>query len=102
MTQLDDYRTEQLIRAERADRRVRTACLMILAIVALGVTLYWLRPVLVPFVFAVLFTYCITPLVDLQMQYLRVPRVVALIITAVLGAAILAVIGFAIGVAVGE
>ena len=42
-------------------------------------SLYWLRPVMIPFVMALLFALILSPLIDLQMRYLRAPRAVALI-----------------------
>ena len=46
--------------------RVQTVCLVALTLIALGVALYLLKPVLVPFVLAVFLTYCLTPLIDVQ------------------------------------
>ncbi|MCP3903043.1 MAG: AI-2E family transporter [Planctomycetes bacterium] len=68
------------------ERRVQTVCLLILAAGTIGVALYWLRPVMLPFVLAILFTLTLTALVDLQMHYLRLPRWLALLFTVLLGA----------------
>eukprot|EP00297_Palpitomonas_bilix_P003597 CAMPEP_0113905634 /NCGR_PEP_ID=MMETSP0780_2-20120614/24161_1 /TAXON_ID=652834 /ORGANISM="Palpitomonas bilix" /LENGTH=598 /DNA_ID=CAMNT_0000899865 /DNA_START=35 /DNA_END=1831 /DNA_ORIENTATION=- /assembly_acc=CAM_ASM_000599 len=46
---------------------IHTACLMIIAILALGYMLYLLRDVLVPLLLALLFYYILGPLVDLFM-----------------------------------
>ncbi len=78
---------------DRADRQVRTVSLLILAVVALGAALHYLKPVLVPFLLAVFFTHCLTPVIDLQVRYLRVPRLVAIIGAAILGLAILGLCG---------
>lgn len=61
--------------------RVQTICLLILSTVAIAVALYWLRPVLIPFVLAVFFAFGLLPLVDLQMRYLRAPRPLAVCVT---------------------
>ena len=45
--------------------RVQTMCLLILATVATGFALYWLRPVLIPFVLAIFLMYCVRPVLDL-------------------------------------
>jgi AI-2 transport protein TqsA len=75
---------------DQADRRLRTVCLLILTTIAFGVALYLLRPVLLPFVLALFFTYSLTPVIEFQMRYLHMPRSVALVGTAVLGLLIIA------------
>ena len=47
----------------RADSRVQTVCLLILTFIAGAVALYLLKPVLVPFVLALFFTYCLSPVI---------------------------------------
>lgn len=64
---------------DRTNQRVWTVCLVVLAVIAVGVALSLLRPVLLPFCLALLLTYCLTPAIDLQMNYLRLPRSVALV-----------------------
>lgn len=66
------------------DRRIQTVCLLILSGVALGGALYWLRPVMIPFVLAVFFALGLSPLLELQMRYLRFPRPLAVIATLIL------------------
>src|SRR5438132_6495156 len=85
---------------KRADRRVQTVCLLILTFIASAVALYLLRPVLVPFVLALFFTYCLTPLIDLQVKRLGAPRGVAVVGAAVIGLAVLVLTGFLITAAV--
>lgn len=69
-----------------SDRRIQTVCLLVLAAVAAGFALHWLAPVLVPFTLALFFAYGLAPVVDAQVRRLRLPRTVALVSTAVLGA----------------
>ncbi|MHC5114529.1 MAG: AI-2E family transporter [Planctomycetota bacterium] len=69
------------------ERRVQTVCMLIVATVATCMALYWLRPVMLPLVLAVLFTLTLTALVDLQMHYLRLPRWLALLLTILAGMA---------------
>ncbi len=57
------------------NRRVQTICLLILTLIALGVTLALLRPVLVPFVLALFFAECLEPVILLQVRHLHFPRV---------------------------
>ncbi len=65
--------------------RIQTVCLLVLSAVALGAALYWLRPVMIPFVLAVFFALALSPLVDVQVRRLRFPRVLAVLGTLVLG-----------------
>ncbi len=71
------------------ERRILTVCLLILTTIAIGASLYLLRPVLIPFVLAVFLVYCLTPVIDLQVNKWRVPRPVAVVITIVLGCIVL-------------
>ena len=59
-------------------RRITNVALLVLAAVAVGFVLYWLRAVMVPFVLALLLAYGIAPIVDLQQRRLRVPRPLAI------------------------
>lgn len=71
------------------DRRIQTACLLVLAILATGAALYWLRPVMIPFVLAVLLSYVLSPVMGVLTRKLRMPRGLALAIALVLGFLIL-------------
>src|SRR5262245_42397385 len=51
-----------------ADAPIRTTCLVVLTIIAVGFALVPLRPVLVPLLIALLFTYCLRPLIDFQVN----------------------------------
>jgi AI-2 transport protein TqsA len=79
---------------ERGEQdRAQTICLLILTFIASAVALYLLRPVLVPFVLALFFTYCLTPLIDFQVKRLGAPRGVAVVGAAVIGLAVLVLAG---------
>ena len=71
------------------ERRLQTVCLLILTAVAIGAALYMLRPVLIPFVLAVFLVYCLTPVIDVQVKSLHVPRSLAVITTILLGCLVL-------------
>jgi AI-2 transport protein TqsA len=77
--------------------KVQTVCLVILTSIALGATLKALKFILVPFVLASFLTLTVTPLVDLQLRYLRLPRLFAVINTLVVCLAIVLVLGWVIG-----
>lgn len=67
------------------EQRLQTICLMVLSTIAVAAALYWLRSVMVPFVLALLFSYALNPLVELQIRFLRAPRAVAVVATLALG-----------------
>ncbi len=84
------------------DRRVQTVCLLILTAVAIGGSLYLLRPVLIPFVLAVFLVFCLTPAIDLQVNKWRVPRAVAVVSTIVLGCVLLSLMWLLVGASVSQ
>lgn len=63
---------------QRTDARIRTTCLVILTLIAVGAALVPLRPVLVPLLVALLFTYCLKPLIEFQIVRLHFPRALAI------------------------
>jgi AI-2 transport protein TqsA len=64
----------------RREHRIQTICLILLSVMGAGAAMYWLRPVIVPFVLAVFFTYCLEPFVDWEEKRLRLPRGLAMFI----------------------
>lgn len=86
----------------RQELRVQTVCLLILSAIALGFALYWLRPVMIPFVLAVFFALGLSPAVDIQVRRLRLPRGVAVVTTLLLGGGLLAGIAALIQASVRE
>ena len=70
--------------AASLERRIQTVCLLLLSAVALGAALYWLRPVMIPFVLALFLALGATPLVNLQVRSLRLPRGLAVATTLML------------------
>ncbi len=70
-------------------RRTESVSLIILTVIAVGFALYFMRPVLLPVLFALFLYLCLTPLIDFQMRTLRMPYVLALITTAVIGTLLL-------------
>jgi AI-2 transport protein TqsA len=65
------------------EQKTQTACLLILTSIALAAALYWLSPVMVPFVLALFIYLGLAAAVDLQMRWLRFPRPLALLSTLV-------------------
>jgi predicted PurR-regulated permease PerM len=58
-----------------------TASLVVLAVVALAVALIYTRAVMIPFVVALFIVALVSPIQDFQVKRLRLPRIVAVIIT---------------------
>jgi AI-2 transport protein TqsA len=79
--------------ATQSEQRVQTVCLLLLTAAVTAASLYWLRPVMIPFVMALFVALSLSPLIDLQMRYLRAPRLVALIGTLLLGFLLLFFVG---------
>jgi AI-2 transport protein TqsA len=72
------------------EQRIQTVCLLILTALGITAALYFFSSVLIPFVLAIFLTICLTPIIDLQMQWLRIPRRTAIFTTLAIGCGILA------------
>jgi AI-2 transport protein TqsA len=84
------------------ESRIQTACLMILSIIAITFALFWLRPVMIPFVLALFFSAILTPLIDLQRKYFKIPKSLALATTLVIGLMLLTTLGLLISVSISQ
>ncbi len=90
------------LNASRQELRIQTICLLILSAIGIAFSLYFLKPVLIPFVLAMFLAIGLTPVVDVQVRRLRMPRAVAVACTLVLGVAILVLLGMVISVSIAE
>jgi AI-2 transport protein TqsA len=80
-----------------SELQVQTVCLIIITAFAIGMGLYLLRTILVPLMLAVFVAFVLSPILDMQTRILRIPRYLALIITLLLGFAVLSIIsGFTV------
>ncbi len=61
------------------EQRIQTICLLILSTICVAAALYWLRPILIPFILALLFSLCLSPLVEVQIRYLHLPKGLAVL-----------------------
>lgn len=77
-------------------RRIQTTCLVTLTVIAVGIALFLLKPVLVPFVMALFFTYSLLPVIDFLQRYARMPYPLATGVTGVLGLGLIALLGLLI------
>lgn len=65
------------------DTRIQTYCLVILTLIMTSFALYWLRPILIPFIMALFIYLGLAATVDFQIAQFRVPRALALLTTLV-------------------
>jgi AI-2 transport protein TqsA len=65
----------------KTETRVQTVCLLILTAIMGAFCLHWLQSVAVPLVLAAFLATILTPLIDVQARYLRLPRLVAITVT---------------------
>jgi len=80
--------------------RLRTACLLAITFILVAAALHLLSEVMVPLVLAVFIMFAVTPLMDLQVRYLKVPRGVAVAGTLVLCVIVLVLLGLLISTSV--
>jgi AI-2 transport protein TqsA len=78
------------------EERIRTVCLLLIATVVVGAALYWLRPVMIPFVLSVFLSLALSPVVDLQVNRLKIPRGLAVFGAFILALVILSLLGYLI------
>ena len=82
--------------------RIQTICLLILSTVAIATGLYWLRPVMIPFVLAVFFSFGLAPVTEQLIRYGRLPRLLAVVTTMVLGVLLMSLLGVLVLSSVGQ
>lgn len=79
--------------APATQRSLQTMCLVVLAVLAGTYLIYWLRPVLVPFVVALFVVSGLSPILAVLERTLGVTRIVAAAITFLAGFALLIIFG---------
>ncbi len=78
---------------EQRETRIQTVCLLIISAVAIGVALFMLSTVMIPFVLAIFSALGLSPLIQFQHRYLRLPRPIAILTTFIVGFVILSLLG---------
>lgn len=84
------------------EMEVQTACLAIIAAVAIAGALYWLKVVMVPFVIAFFLALLGGPIIDFAVTRLRIPQLLIVMLTVILGFASFATVGGAVSVSVAQ
>jgi AI-2 transport protein TqsA len=77
----------------RAELHVQTVCLSIITVVAVGFALWWLQPVMIPFVVAAFLAFALMPLVDGLEVHARLPRSIAVCVALLLALGVLGAAG---------
>lgn len=77
----------------KSEQHIQTICLCVLTAIAIGVALYWLRPVIVPLILAGFFALILSPVINFLVRRLRLPRPIALAVAVLVVFAILALLG---------
>lgn len=73
----------------RAELHIQTICLSLLAVVAVGFALWWLQPVMIPFVMSAFLAVAFMPLVDVLEVRCRLPRTIAVCVALLLAVLVL-------------
>jgi AI-2 transport protein TqsA len=84
------------------EQRIQTVCLLLLTSIGVAGAMYWLRPVMIPFVLALFISFALSSFVSLLVRRLRVPRVVALIATLLLSLLFFLLIGALVSMSVAQ
>ncbi|MCP4003127.1 MAG: AI-2E family transporter [bacterium] len=82
--------------------RIQNACLLILSAIGVAGALYWLRPVMVPFVLAAFLAIGLNPLVDFQVRRLRLPRSIAVILVLLISMLLFGAVASLITASIGQ
>lgn len=80
--------------------RIQTACLLALTAIAVAAALFWMRAVVVPFVYALFLAITLTPIVHTMTRVTRIPHVVSVIIALIAVFVVVAVLGGFISVSI--
>jgi AI-2 transport protein TqsA len=75
------------------EQRIQTFCLLILCAIATAAALFWLRPILIPFILAIFFSLGLAPVVEVQSRVLKFPNWLAVVSTLILLSVVLALVG---------
>ncbi len=86
--------------SEQTRSKIQTVCLAVIATAVVTYLIFWLRPVLVPFVVALFVVSGITPVLNALEKRLGVSRLIASAITFLIGLGVLILLGFSLWLSV--
>jgi AI-2 transport protein TqsA len=81
---------------------IQTFCLVLLASISIAAAMKLFSAVIIPFILAIFLTFCFSPVIEVQMRLLRIPRSIALVTTIVLVFIVLLLVGLMVSAAVAE
>lgn len=81
-----------MVYEHREQNWLNTVSLSIVAVVALAAALVYTRVIMIPFVVALFIVALVSPIEDFQVKWLRLPRVIAIVITLLVVMAVLALV----------
>jgi AI-2 transport protein TqsA len=92
MIHWNDRKTDPAPKYREEMNWVITASLAILAVVALAIALIYTRKLMIPFVVALFIVALVSPIEDFQVKRLRLPRLIAVIVTLLIVLAVMALV----------
>jgi AI-2 transport protein TqsA len=90
--------SEEMKRYEKTE----AICLILIAAVSIGFALHWARPILIPFAVSLMVAITLAPLVGLLQNRARLPRIPAVVISLLLGIAVLLGLGLLVWLSLGD
>jgi AI-2 transport protein TqsA len=84
------------------EHRIQTVCLVILTAIAVAGALYWLRPVMIPFILAIVVWLALSASIEFAVRRLRIPRLMALPVTIGFSIVLLIGLGSLVSASIGE
>ena len=83
-------------------QQIQTVCLLVLTAITIAAALKLFSAVVIPFVLAVFLTFCFSPVIEVQMRFLHIPRSIALVTTLIFVCIALLLVGLMVSAAVAE
>ncbi len=79
-----------------ADSKIISRCILILTGIAISFTLFFAKPVLIPFIFAIFLSYAVLPIANVLQTKIRISRLLSILLTILIGVMILFLLGMLI------
>lgn len=89
---MDEQTSQSPAPSQPGDQRVQMICLMVITAVMIGAAMYWLRPVLLPFVLSLFFVCGLSPILEWIEGRLHVGRTVSVTVAFGLGAVLVIIV----------
>ena len=83
------------------NKNLQLICLMIIAAILTAAALFWLKPIMVPLVLAIMLSYVLAPIVDLLVNKIRIPKMIAIFFALALSFGVIFLTGIMISSSIG-